>query len=212
MSAPDDRGSELRFTPTSGTVTGWIGVSAAVLVLVAALIEMRTLVGTRYALGAGVFGLLIWCFMLRPRVVIGRAELELRNIFSSWHVPLADVRRVAVRAITRVYTEDGHFDGVAVGRPLRSMRRGRRPNTQTIGLPGLGRTITDNAVPAQPPATEHLNSDAVADLVIEQVLAAADNARATGLATSAPVRRTWAVVELGALAVLVVGFVVTLVL
>lgn len=212
MSAPEDRGAELRFTPTSGTVTGWIGIAAALVVVIGVLIDGRTIVGTRLALAAGIFGLLMWCFMLRPRLVIGPAEVELRNAFSSWHVPLADVRRIAVRAITRIYTDDEHFDGVAIGRPLRSMRRGRPPNTQTIGVPGLGRTITEDTASTASRPTGYLNADAVADLVTEQVLAAADDARAAGREASAHARRSWALIELVALALLLVGLAISLLL
>jgi hypothetical protein len=212
VSAPDDRGTELRFTPTSGTFTGWIAITAAVVAIVAIGVDMRTLTGIRYALAAAIFGLLAWCFMLRPRVVIGSVELELRNVFSSWHVPLAAVRKVAVRAITRVYTDDGEYDAVAVGRPIRSMRRGRRSNVQTIGLPGLGRTIEQDIGPTPEQVKGRLDADAVADLVLEQILQSADTARSAAHEASAPPRRTWARIELAALALLTAGLVVSLLL
>ena len=210
MTAPDDRGRELRFTPTSGTITGWIGVTAAVVTIAAIAVDMRSLTGVRYALVAAVFGLLAWSFMLRPRVIIGTVALELRNVFSSWHVPLVSVRKVAVRAITRVYTDDGEYDGVAVGRPIRSMRRGRSAPVQTIGLPGLGRTITEDIGPSPQEARRQLDADAVADLVQEQILHAADSARSARQDGSTPAHRSWALLELSALALLLVGLLVSL--
>jgi len=102
-SAADDRRP---FGPTSGTAPGWVGVGLAVVAMSSALLSDHTIGATRFALGSAIFGLLVWCFMLRPRVVIGSSELELRNPFTSWHVPLASIRKVAVRAVTRVYTDE----------------------------------------------------------------------------------------------------------
>lgn len=197
------------FRPTSGTVVGWVGIVVVVVAVVDVLVDGHTLSGIRFALGAAIFGLLVWCFLLRPRVVIRSADLELRNPFGSWHVPLAGVRRVVVRAITRVYTDEGRFEGIAVGRPVRSLARGRRTQRQTIGVPGLGATHrTMPAEPARRPKGD-LDADMTADFVVEQILAAADRARAAAPAPGTPTR-TWAWLELGLLAVLVAALVVSL--
>jgi hypothetical protein len=200
-----------RFTPTSGTVPGWTGVGLAVAGVGVILLDGRSPGAVRFALVVATFGLLIWCYLLRPRLVIGTTELELRNAFSSWHVPLADVRRVAVRAIMSVYTEDGRFDGVAIGRPIRSLRR-QPPRAPTVGIPGLGgRRLPELAgAPTRPRPVDRLDADAIADLVVEQVLAASDDARSRPH-DGRTVRRSWAWVEIGALAALVVGVIVTLV-
>jgi hypothetical protein len=176
-------------------VTGWIGVALSAAAVATALISDPSRLGVQYALGAGVFGVLMWCFMLRPRVAIGPQVLELRNAFSSWHVPLVEVRRVAVRAITRVYTEERRFDGVAVGRPIRAMIRPR------VG-PG---EIAD-----VDPSRDQLDSDLVADFVTDQILIAADRARAEGHEPVAAVR-AWALPELVALGLLLAGLVLSFV-
>jgi hypothetical protein len=179
--------------------------------LVVILLDNRSLGAVRFALVVAICGVLIWCYLLRPRLVIGATELELRNPFSSWHVPLADVRRVAVRAITSVYTEERRYDGVAIGRPIRSLRR-QPPRAATIGFPGLGgRQLPDlGPQPTQPRPLDSLDADGVADLVVEQVLVASDQAR-TRPHDGLTARRSWAWVELSALAALVAGVIVTLV-
>ena len=211
-----DPDSVRSFRPTSGTAVGWTGVALATVGLVTALVGDHTLGGARFALAAAVFGLLVHCFMLRPRLVIGRTDLELRNPFASWHVPLAGVRRVVVRAVTRVYTDERRFDGVAVGRPARSLARGRPARQDTIGVPGFGASrLTQPAESTRLPKGQ-LDADMTADFVVEQILYAADRARAASPvpeagphAPSGPAR-TWAWPELVLLVVLVVGLVLSL--
>ena len=211
MSATPAEPDEVRrFHPNSGTAAGWVGVVLAAIAVAAVLVDGRSVGDLRFGLVASVFGLLVWCFMLRPRVVLRRTEVELRNAFSSWHVPLADVRRIMVRAITRIHTDDRHFDGIAVGRPLRTLTR-RPPSAPKVGLPGLGQSMALGAggEPAQP--ANQLDSNAVADFLVERVLEAADRARESGQ-PAGPARRTWAWLEVGALVALVVALVVSLVL
>lgn len=209
MSATADGGDERRFTPTSGTAAGWFGLGLAALVLVVVLVDDQSLPTVRFCFVTAIFALLVWCYMLRPRVVIGAAEVELRNAFSSWHVPLADVRRVAVRAVTRVYTDDSSFDGVAVGRPVRSLR-GRTSTKRPVGLAGLGATYTmdQNARPKGPQGD--LDADGVADFVTEQILLAADRAR-TEPRGDGVARRSWARLELIGLVALALAFLVSFV-
>ncbi|MGY2873927.1 hypothetical protein ACVW00_001117 [Marmoricola sp. URHA0025 HA25] len=208
MSASADSGGERRFTPTSGTGAGWFGLVLAGLVLVVVLVDDRSVPTIRFAFVTAMFGLLVWCYMLRPRVVIGTREVELRNAFSSWHVPLAEVRRVSVRAVTHIHTDDGRFDGVAVGRPVRSLRGGRTSTRRAVGLTGLGATYTmdQNAKPKGPQGD--LDADGVADFVTEQILLAADRARAEPADDRGP-RRTWATWELSGLVLLAVAVVVS---
>jgi hypothetical protein len=59
------------------------------------------------------------------------------------------------------------------------------------------------------PPRDQLDSDMVADLVTDQILIAADRARAEGHEPDRPAR-TWAVPELAVLALLAVGLVLSL--
>jgi hypothetical protein len=209
VSGSAGRGDARRFTPTSGTAAGWAGIVIAVFVLVVVLSDDRSVGSFRFSFVVGLFGLLVWCYMLRPRVVIGTSEVELRNAFSSWHVPLAEVRRVSVRAVTRVHTDERRFDGVAVGRPVRSLRPGRTERKRPVGLPGLGATYAMNNDPTPTRPSSDLDADGVADFVTEQILLAADRARAEHAAGRAA-RRSWASLELVALVLLVGGLAVSL--
>lgn len=200
------------FGPTSGTGLGWLGVALAVVALLAALLGDHTIGATRFALASAIFGLLVWCFMLRPRVVIGRSSLELRNPFISWHVPLASIRKVAVRAVTRVYTDERRYDGVAVGRPARSLMRGRPSRQQSLGVPGFGATRIGEDPEARRMPKGQLDADSTADFVVERILAAADRARSEPVEPPAPPHRTWAWPELATLGVLVGALAVSLLL
>jgi hypothetical protein len=203
-------GEERRpFGPTSGTGLGWTGLALAAVSLVSALVGDHSIGGTRFALASAIFGLLVWCFMLRPRLVVGPSDLELRNPFMSWHVPLASIRKVAVRAVTRVYTDERRYDGVAVGRPARSLVRGRPSRQQTLGVPGLGGTRVGEDPEARRMPKGQLDADMTADFVVERILAAADRARSLPAAETAP-RRSYAWPELGVLTALVVALAISL--
>lgn len=208
---PPDRAGDRLFKPTSGLYSGWLGIALAALVLVTVLLDDHSLRGARFALGATIFGLLMWAFMLRPRVVVGATEVELRNPFTSWHVPLVDVRRVEVRAVTMVHTDERRYDGVAVGRPVRTLVRGRTVPQRSLGVPGLGANrISEGAAASQMPKGE-LDDNGVADFLVEQILAAAARAREVSSGPGTP-RRSWAWAELVALGALVAALVVTLAL
>lgn len=193
------------FTPSSGTGAGWTGLVIAVIAVVAVLLDDRTLGGARIALVAAIFGLLVWSYMLRPRVVIGSSELELRNPFTSWHVPLAAIRKVSVRAVTLVYTDDRRFDGVAVGRPVRTLVRGRTVPQRSLGVPGFGANRISEGADASRQPKGQLDPNTFADFMTEQVLAHAERAReAAAESELGAARRSWAWPELVVLAVLVV--------
>jgi hypothetical protein len=201
-------GDDHVYTPTTGTVSGWTGLVIAGAFVLAVLLGDWSVGSARYAVAALIFALLMWCYMLRPRVVIGGSEVELRNPFSSWHVPLVDVRSVEVRAVTMLTTDERRYDGVAVGRPARTLLRGNQQRSRFLATPG--RTTR---LPNEPEATRlqrgQLDANAIADLVVEQVLFGAGQARERG-EPSRPARRSWAALEIGGLVALVAAFVVSL--
>ena len=207
--SPAEHGEERRFHPTSGTAIGWLGLGLAGVAVVAVAYDGLSVSGARFAAASALFGLLVWCFMLRPRVVLGPTEVELRNAFSSWHVPLAGIRRVMVRAITRLDTDAGAYDGIAVGRPLRTLTK-RPPPPPKVGLPGLGQSsaLAPGGEPAQ--HRNQLDANAVADFMVERVLEAAARAREAGQPTGTP-RRSWAWLEIGGLVALAITLLVTFV-
>lgn len=209
MKASREPGDDHVYTPTSGTASGWIGLAIAGVFVVAVLVSDHSIGGVRFALAALLFGLLLWCYMLRPRVTIGGTDVDLRNAFSTWHVPLVDVRSVSVRAVMMVSTDERRYDGVAIGRPARTLLRGNQQRTRFMATPGRTMRLPNEPESTRSPRTQ-LDANAVADLAVEQILFGADQARERGQ-QSRPVTRSWAVPELAGLAVLVVGLAVSLI-
>ncbi len=207
-----DLTSAKRFGPTSGVAYGVIGLIACAGVSLIALTGEVTEGSVQVALGAAVVAVLLWAYMLRPRIVLDEAggTVLLRNAFVDWRIPLAVVRVVAVRTVTTVKTDDGRYEGAAVGYPLRKIVRG-----QTGGTPGrlmLGQapqtgTWGDGnagAVRSSRPTDQPLQ-----EFMADQILFAADRARELGKAGGAVQRqRAWP--ELVALVVTVAAFVVGL--
>jgi len=198
--------TEQRYGPTTGTFTGWVGLVLCLGSIVALLMD-PTAGSVRFALVLGTVALVIWCFVLRPRVIVREPNtLLLRNAVSTWDLPLAAITKVRVKAITRVEIGEQGYDGIAVGRRVRTMVRGQVVK-HGDGFADAGRALGD------PPRRERKHPEvntpeAVADLVTEQILAAAERAREAGRPTE-PVLRRWAWVELVLLAASAVGFAVT---
>lgn len=120
--AQDSRGSSSQsFGPTSGLVTGWF--ASALFFLVGLLLVTSDTAGW----GALVLavGLVLWCFLARPRIVLEDGTLELRNAFSSWLVPLGLVEDVSVRHATVVTAAGRTYVGDAVGRSALEVLRGQ---------------------------------------------------------------------------------------
>jgi hypothetical protein len=183
--------TEQRFGPTSGLVTGWLGLAFCACLIGAMVLGERSVTGLRVSLAAALAAVLVWCFLLRPRVILRPPFLVLRNPLSEWRLALADVRDVDVRAVTGVYTDSGRYDAVAVGRSVRQMLK------RDVVRP-------DRQVPAGP-------SEDAADLLVQQVLGAAEHARAARQPGSEPARR-WAVPEVSLIGLLAVGLLLTLLL
>lgn len=148
------------YGPTSGTVAGWIGIVLAAVVVGVLLVNERSEGGLRAALAIALVGVVVWCYLLRPRILIRPATVVLRNAFSDWEVPLSAVQEVSVRTVTGVYTAERRYDGIAVGRTVRSILRSQ----------GKG------------------SGDETADLVTGQIMRAAARARESGEPAGTPVR------------------------
>jgi hypothetical protein len=187
-------GARRVFGPTTGLVTGWLGLAIAAGVVVFTLAEDRTALGARVVLGALVCALVLWCYLLRPRVILEGDRLELRNAFSTWAIPWTRVGEVLVRTVTRVYVGDRAYVGMAVGHSARSMMRAARKERKTlVAEPHVSTRAVDQPLPS-------LIEEAIRDRArTAQEAAGPDVARGE-------ITRTWAVPELVALLVLVVAF------
>lgn len=175
-----------RYGPTSGTVTGVVGLVSCAVVVVVVVVGGLSPTSVRVGLAALALGVLIWAYLLRPSIVVepDGHTLLLRNPLVSHRIPIAVVKAVVVRAITTVRThDDDRFDAVAVGYPLRKIARG------ATGASGRDRIE-------------------IQTLMVDRILAAADRAR-TSEAPVGPVERRYAVVEIGLLVALVIAFAVS---
>ncbi|HEU4567579.1 MAG TPA: hypothetical protein VFR99_06040 [Marmoricola sp.] len=185
------------FGPTTGLVTGWLGVAIVVVVVVLVLAQEHSLLGARVVLGALACGLVLWCYLLRPRVVLEADRLELRNAFSTLLVPWLLVGDVLVRTVTRVYVGDKVYVGTAVGHTARSMMRTARKQRRTLV--------------AEPHESTHAVDQPLPTLIEEAIRERARSSQraAPAEAGRGEVTREWAVPELAVLVALLVGFAVT---
>jgi len=183
---------ERRYGPTSGTVTGIVGLVVCALVIGLVAAGDLTSGSVRVALGAAGAAVLVWAYLLRPRIVLeaGGATLVLRNPLSTWRLPLDSVRVVGVRAVTTVKTDDARYDAVAVGYPVRKLVRDARPGARNHD--DVLRVVRHDEQ----------------TVMTEAILAAAERARLLRVAGQ-PAARSYAVVEIALLALAVVGFVAT---
>lgn len=202
MSPPDERWE--RFRPTTGVVTGGIGLAAAAVVVVVGLVTEPNLLGVRVALGALLVAALVWLTLLRPRAAASPDTLVLRNILSDISIPLARVDDAVVRHTLNVWVGDQRYVGVGIGRSSRSMLRG----SGRRGVGGFGLRHTEHehdALAAPTPETDY------ATFVERRILELAEHARARKDGGGA-VRRSWAVPEIAGIGLLTAVFAVALLL
>jgi len=181
------------FKPTSGRLMGSLGAIVALAVI--AGVAADGLHGSDVApiLGAVFCGVLIWSAMLRPRVGLTQSALVMRNMLSEATIPLAAIDRLGLRTVLAVRAGDRRFVSAAIGRTLRSMRReaGSAPDPVANYADFIEQRIRQRMEDARSRSGIALMSEE------QQALAAA-------------VRREWAWVEIAALVVSGVGFVVAL--
>ncbi|MBO9523783.1 MAG: hypothetical protein J7518_19795 [Nocardioidaceae bacterium] len=197
---------EQRYGPTSGVISGIVGLVVCAVVVGLAIADGLTSTSVRFILGAGASAVLIWAYLLRPRIILeqGGRTLLLRNPFVDRRVPLAAVKVVGVRTVTTVRTDEAAYDCVAVGHSVRKVVRGSGPGGGLGGRWFGGAGTVGGPPPAHRP---RLNEMSTQDAMTEQVLYAADQARLHGHATE-PVERRLALPELVLLVVFLVALVV----
>ena len=183
------------FKPTSGLITGSIGIVVVLAVIVVSVVDGSQGPDVAIILAAAFFGILIWAAMLRPRVGVSEEVLVLRNMVSEAEIPLASIEQLVLRQVLAVRAGDRRFVSPAIGRTLRSIRK-------------------QGAAPPDPLAN-------YADFVEERIRTRMEGARARSgialmsdeqLALGSAVRRVWAWPELVGLIVTGVGFVLALLL
>lgn len=113
------------FGPTSGVFSGWIGLALVVICAFFVIRDQEPMTALRWCGVLLVVGVLLWAYMLRPRVVIDAGGVLLRNAFKDWYLPWGAVESARVRAVTQVWASSRKYVGVAVGRNVRAAVRKR---------------------------------------------------------------------------------------
>lgn len=175
------------FKPTSGRVSGVLGLVGAGVVLVVALMGRA---GVEYVVGGLLFALLVWVTLLRPRVGLRADDLLLRGMVSTTVIPLASVDNVAVRQVLAVWAHGNRYVSAAVGMPYGDIARERRMGQR---------------VPEEIPGADVKYARHIGDLVEDKARRARSDGRDAG-----EVRREWARPELAGIAVLLVALAVTI--
>ncbi len=174
------------FKPSNGLAMGFLGIAAAVFVIVLAAVTERNIVGLRVGLLAAVVGVLSWMVLLRPRVRVYSDTLLLRNMASDTVLPLARVQTVLVRHTLNVWVDERRYSCAGIGRTSRSMMRASRGGGSG---PGAG-----------------LDYVSFVETTIDDLARAARRDHQPEPA----VQRRWAWLELGMVAVFGLAFVVAL--
>lgn len=130
-------------------------------------------------------GVLVWAILLRPAVLLHRDELELRNVLHSRFIPFARISSVQINQMTVVHVDDDKFIGSGFGRSRLTINR-------------------DAKVGPAAPAEQH----SLGYLVEEKIRRRMRPHDA--VSDPGEVRRTWAVPEIVALAVLALVTALTL--
>jgi hypothetical protein len=207
------------FRATNGRVTGVIGLVMTATVAVLFVVGEGPAVAVPGVLGCAFAAVLVWAALLRPRVSATTQELRMRTFAEDVTIPLASIDTVLVRRYLLVRSGGVKYICPAISRSLRKTVRSemRWQGGSQLLAPGL--QGGDVQAPVQ---TEVKGSKGVdyADFVETQIVHLANVDRANRgiearseeeyeLGSQVVRRRAW--LEVAALAVLGVAFLVALV-
>ena len=195
-------GETQTFPATSGTAIGWLGMIAIAALLVTLVLTDRSLQGLRWAAGLTVAGLLVYGFLIRPKIAVRERTLVLINPFEDIEIPLGLVDEFRVRSATFVHVGRKRYVGVAIGRKVRAMVR-----PQSEGLPS-GSMMASRIRTAAP---EAIPGRGTIDLFEDRVAISRQDAKRLG-ETDGAVRRTPVWWLLGSITAMAVALVLLLVL
>ena len=189
-----------RFRPTSGLITGVLGLFTAAAVLAAALVGFDRGTALGVAILAVLGAVVVWAAMLRPALWVTRRDLVMRGMFHTDRIPLAAIEKVVVTQVLAVWAGDRRHVSPVIGYTARQNVRARF----------MGRGVTDQAERVTETHQEFVQSR-LDHLAAEAAQDAGVRRRSPEQrALAAGVRRTWAWPEIGAVVALVVAFVVWL--
>ena len=206
------------FRSTNGRVTGVIGLVMCAGVAALFVVTEHPAVAVPGVLGCGFAAVLVWASLLRPRVAATAEDLCLWTLLARVSIPLASIDSVAVRRYLLVRSGGVKYICPAIGRSLRKTVRTEMKwqGSSQLLAPGLQPSALASA------ATEVKDPKDIdyADFVESEIvrLAHADRVRRGieerseeeyELGAHVVRRRAW--LEIGALVVLGVAFLVSLV-
>ena len=182
------------FRPTSGRVTGGIALAMVTAIVLIGLLDQEQGFPPVVMWVSLVVGVVVWAAMLRPRLWVTTTDVVLRNMFSTVRIPLVAVEQIAVRQVVAVRAGDKRYVSPAVGKSWRqTLKSSKEPK------PGATQSYPAFVEERLHQLTEEARAKTGVTLLSDEQLALADG-----------VRRTWAWPELAALAVAVLGLLVTL--
>lgn len=207
-----------RFRPTNGRLMGILGIVMSAFVAVLLIVTETPEVWV-----PGIFGCLfvagfVWMALLRPSVSASKTDLHMRTLFESVRIPLASIDTVLVRRYLLVRSGGEKYICPAISRPLR--KTVRRELNWSGGNQMMAPGVSTERLGGVRTEVENQHDLAYPDFVEQQIAALAANDRARrGIEErseeeyelGSQVERRTAWVELGALAMLALAFVVSLV-
>jgi hypothetical protein len=196
-----------KFKPTHGTVLGYLGLVVAALVVLALLTTEPGLTGVRWSLGIAIAAVLVWAVMIRPRATAYDETLVLHHALSDTHLPLAQIDTVVVRQMLNVWIGEHRYLCAGIGRSTRKLLKSRSRGP----MAGLGLRQADDH-PGMGDVADFGSGADYATFVETRIEDLARSAKRDRQSEPPRVRRTWAVPELTALAVLGAAFVASLML
>lgn len=188
-----------RFRPTSGRLTGALGLVVAGTVLLVGVVERDQGFPLWLMAVAVLAAVLVWTSMLRPALWATREHLVMRNMLETVTIPLAAVESYQVRQVLVVLAGDRRHVSTVLGRSWRKVALGNR----------RVRPGSDGSLPAELPYV---------DWAQERLGQLVDDARAAAgvrvgspeqVALGAAVRRERAWLPIATLVVSVAALVVT---
>ena len=110
-----------RFAPTSGRLTGVVGMLIFVGLAVAGIVDRDAGFSDWVIALLAAVAALIWAATLRPRLSLVGDDLEMRNMFETVTIPLAAIEELAVRQVLAVRVGDKRFLSPALGKTRRQL-------------------------------------------------------------------------------------------
>lgn len=209
-----------RFRPTNGRLMGVIGLVLCAFVAGLFVVWGSPRTAVLGVIACAVAAVLVWAAMLRPSVSAAAGRLLMKNLFHSVSIPLAAVDTVVVRRYLLVRAGGTKYISPAISRPLRkTVRKEMKWSGGGAQLLAPGLRVGDDAAALQTQDPAGVQNLDYADFVEQQIVALADDDRARrGIAPrseeeyelGAETERHTAWLEIGALVVLGVAFVVVL--